>query len=70
MRPSRPAETHFDKVVEQVDPLLQRLLQVFAQSQVLGVVADLIHAPSLRLLCGLFGPVIVVVAILTDTQKS
>lgn len=63
--------THFDKVVEQIDPLLQGLLQVVAQRQVLGVVADLLHAPPLRLLRGLLRPVLVfVVSILGGRQRG
>lgn len=61
--------TYFDKVVEQVDPLLKGFLQVFAECEVLGVVADLIHTSSLSLLRSLFCPIIVVISILTNTHK-
>lgn len=61
---------HFDKVVEQIDPLLQGLLQVIAQRQVLGVVADFLHAPPLRLLRGLLCPVLIfVISILHPRQE-
>lgn len=61
--------TYFDKVVEQVDPLLKGFLQVFAECEVLGVVADLIHTSSLSLLRSLFCPVIVVISVLTNTHN-
>lgn len=64
---------YFDKVVEQVDPLLQGFLQVIAERQVLGVVADLLHSTPLRLLCRLLCPVLVVVVSIlriTDTQVT
>ena len=61
LRDSTALPSYLHKVVEEVDPLLQRLLQVLAEGQVLGVVADLLHAPPLRLLRGLLGPVLVVV---------
>lgn len=63
--------THFHKVVEQVDSLLQGFLQVLAERQVLGMVADLLHSPPLCLLCGLLCPVfIIVISILTDKQMN
>lgn len=61
--------TYFDKVVEQVDPLLKGFLQVFTECEVLGVVADLIHTSSLSLLRSLFCPVIVVISVLTNTHN-
>lgn len=68
---TRPEAAHFHKVVEQVHPLLQRLLQVVAQRQVLGVVADFLHAAPLRLLRGLLCPVLVfIIAILRPRQEE
>lgn len=62
---------HFDKVVEQVDPLFQRFLQVIAQCQVLGVVADFLHAPPLRLFRGLLCPVLVfIISILRPREEG
>lgn len=63
-------ESYFDEVVEQVDPLLQRFLQVLAERQVLGVVADLLHSSPLSLLCGLLRPVLVVVVSILATTNT
>lgn len=60
--------SYFDKVVEEVDSLLQRLLQILAERQVLGVVADLLHPSPLSLLRGFLRPVlVVVVSVLSNT---
>lgn len=70
-RHARSEAAHFHKVVEQVHALLQRLLQVVAQRQVLGVVADLLHAAPLRLLRGLLCPVLVlIIAILRPRREE
>lgn len=61
---------HFDKVVEEIHPLLQGFLQVIAQRQVLGMVADFLHAPPLRLLGGLLCPVLVFIISILQTQEG
>ena len=62
--------SYFDKVVEQVDSLLQGLLQVLAERQVLGMVTDLLHSPPLRLLCGLLCPVLIIVVSILTTRGT
>lgn len=61
--------SYFDKVVKEINSLLQRFLQVLAECQVLGVVTNLLHSSPLRLLCGLFGPVLVVVVPVLVSRK-
>lgn len=59
--PGQGLEFDLDKVVEEVDPLLQGLLQVLAEGQVLSVRADLLHPALLGLLSRLLRPVLVIV---------
>lgn len=66
----RSDAAHFDKVVEQIDPLFQGFLQILAQRQVLGVVADFLHAPPLRLLRGLLCPVLVFIIAILRQKRS
>lgn len=54
-------DPYFHKAVEEVDPILQGFLQVLAERQVLGVIADLLHPPPLCLLCSLLCPVFIIV---------
>lgn len=65
----RPA-CYLDKVVEEVDPLLQGLLQVLAESEVLGVLADLLHPATLCLLSGLLRPVLVVIITILKEREQ
>lgn len=58
---SGQGDPYFHKAVEEVDPILQGFLQVLAERQVLGVIADLLHSPPLCLLCSLLCPVLIIV---------
>lgn len=64
------SSTYFDKIIKQVDSILQGLFQVIGEGQVLSVVTDLLHPPTLGLLGGLFCPVFIIFITILHTKYT